>query len=84
MPEEEAFIVKIVDVVKVPSAEVGREGKYDYVVSYQDAAGRMRIINVPAEEVEAETHEKMLENIAAFIRKAEAFRKFAIGREIKI
>jgi len=84
MSKEPILVVKIVDVVKVPSAEAGREGKYDYVVSYQDVAGRMRIVNIPAEEVEPGTEEEMFEKIASFIRRAEAFRKFAIGREIKI
>jgi len=44
MAEAEAATYKIIDLSKVPSAEAGRAGKYDLIVTYQDAAGRVRIV----------------------------------------
>jgi hypothetical protein len=79
---ETAF--KIVDISKVPSAEPGRAGKYDLIVTYQDVAGRVRIVTIPYEEWEGKSPEEQEELLRKYIRAQEEERLRFIGKEIKI
>ena len=84
MAEAAGYTVRIVDVTKLPSAEAGRIGKYDAIVTYQDPAGRMRVINIPWEKLEGLNEDEMLNVIAEYIRKNEHWRKVVIGKEVPI
>jgi len=74
----------IIDITKVPSAEPGRAGKYDLIVTYQDVAGRMRIVTIPYEEYEGKSVEEQEEIIRKYIRIQEEERLRFIGKQIKI
>lgn len=84
MVEETERTFKIIDLSKVPSAEAGRAGKYDLIVTYQDTAGRVRIVTIPYEEFEGKSEEEQEELIRKYIRIQESERLRFIGREIKI
>jgi len=84
MPEEATTAFKIVDLSKIPSAEAGRVGKYDLVVTYQDAAGRVRIVTIPYEEFGEKSEEEQTEVLRAAIRAQESERTRFIGAEIRI
>jgi len=76
--------VKIIDVAKVPSAEPGRAGKYDVIVTYQDSAGRVRIVTIPYEELKDKNPGEQEKIIAHYIRANEEERLRFIGKEIKL
>jgi len=84
MVEELALRVKIIDVTKIPSVEKDRIGKYDVIVTYQDANGRVRMVTIPAEELEGKSEDEQFAIIQNYIRRNEAFRKALLGREITI
>jgi len=84
MAEEVATAFKIVDLSKIPSAEAGRVGKYDLVVTYQDAAGRVRIVTIPYEEFGGKSPEEQTEVLRNAIRAQESERTQFIGAEIRI
>jgi len=84
MAEVPTLRFRIVDVVKLPSAEEGRIGKYDVVVTYQDINGRTRVVTIPWEVLEGKTEDEQLAIISEYIRKEEGFRKAMIGREITV
>ena len=84
MAEEVGTTVKIIDISKVPSAEAGRAGKYDLIVTYQDSAGRVRITTIPYEEWAGKSEEEQLELLKKYIRMEEQARLKFAGREIKI
>ena len=84
MAEVPALRLKIIDVVKIPSAEEDRIGKYDTVVTYQDANGRTRVVTIPWKFLEGKTEDEQFAIITEYIRKEEGFRKAMIGREITI
>ena len=81
---EGSTTVKIIDVAKVPSAEPGRAGKYDVIVTYQDSAGRVRIVTIPYEELKGKSPEEQEAVIAKYIRASEEERLRFIGKEIKL
>jgi|GEM_PF-2154565 len=83
-PPESATTVKIIDIAKVPSAEAGRAGKYDVIVTYQDNAGRVRIVTIPYEEIKGKSPEEQEAIIAKYIKQAEEERLRFIGKEIKL
>lgn len=84
MAEVEGASFKIVDISKVPSAEPGRAGKYDLIVTYQDSAGRVRIVTIPHEEFAGKSEEEQTEILRKYIRMQEAERLKFIGKEIKV
>ena len=75
---------KIVDLSKIPSAEPERAGKYDLIVTYQDTAGRVRIVTVPYEEFAGKSEEEQEALLRKYIGVEEAERLKFIGREIKL
>jgi len=79
-----AKVFKILDLTKVPSAEAGRIGKYDLLVTYQDAAGRVRITKLPYEQFEGKSEEEQEKLIREAILREESERLKFIGREIKL
>ena len=84
MAEEIAVRYKIVDVTRIPSAEAGRIGKYDIIVTYQDAAGRMRVVTIPAEKWDGKSEEEKFAVLQEYIRANEAERRAFIGKEITV
>jgi len=84
MPEEATTAFKLIDLSKIPSAEAGRVGKYDLVVTYQDAAGRVRIVTIPYEDFGGKSEEEQTEVLRAAIRAQESERTRFIGTEIRI
>jgi len=84
MAAEEGRRFKIIDLAKVPSAEPGRAGKYDLIVTYQDAAGRVRIVTLPYEEFEGKTEEEQAEILKKYVRAQEEERLRFVGKEITI
>ena len=75
---------KIVDLTKVPSAEAGRAGLYDIIVTYQDSAGRVRVINIPYEEFKDKSEEEKLAVIRQYIEREEGERLTFVGKEITL
>jgi len=75
---------KIVDITVIPSAEPGRIGKKDAVITYQDEALRTRVVVIPYEKIEGKPTDEMLSIIAAAIRKQETERLQLIGKEVTI
>jgi len=69
---------------RVPSAEPERAGKYDLIVTYQDTAGRVRIVNIPYEEFAGKSEEEQEALLKKYIGIEEAERLKFIGREIKL
>jgi len=84
MAEEAGPAYRIVDLSKVPSAEAGRAGKYDLIVTYQDSAGRVRIVTIPYEEFGGKSPEEQEEILKKYIKAQEEERLRFIGREIKL
>ena len=84
MAEEVPLRFKIVDVTRIPSAEAGRIGKYDIIVTYQDSVGRMRVVTIPAERWDGKTEDEKLAILQEYIRSNEAERRAFIGKEITI
>ena len=84
MAEETARSFKIVDMSKVPSAEAGRAGKYDLIVTYQDSAGRVRVVTIPYEEFSGKSEEEQTEILRKYIHAQEEERLKFIGKEIKL
>jgi len=84
MPEGETASFKIVEMSRVPSAEPERAGKYDLIVTYQDTAGRMRVVTVPYEEFGGKSEEEQVEVLRKYIGAEESERLKFIGREIKL
>jgi len=74
--------VKIVDVTVIPSAEAGRLGKKDAVVTYQDEAMRVRVITIPYENLEGKSEAEQLALIAEAIKAQEAERARLVGKEL--
>jgi len=74
--------VKIVDVTVIPSAEAGRLGKKDAVVTYQDEAMRVRVITIPYENLEGKSEAEQLTLIAEAIKAQEAERARLVGKEL--
>jgi len=75
---------KIIDLSKIPSAEAGRAGKYDLIVTYQDAAGRMRVVTIPYEEFGEKSEEEQAEILKKYILVQETERLRFVGKEIKL
>lgn len=75
---------KIVDIVKIPSAEPDRAGKYDLVVTYQDLVGRTRIVTIPFEQWEGKSEEEKIALLKKYIQAEESERLAFIGKEIKL
>jgi len=73
---------KIVDLTVIPSAEPGRIGKKDAIVTYQDEAMRVRVITIPNEEIEGKEEAEVLAIIAKAIKAQEQERMRFIGKEI--
>jgi len=84
LPEEMGATYKIIDISKVPSAEAGRAGKYDLIVTYQDSTGRVRLTTIPWEEWADKSDEERAEILKKYIRREEEARLKFVGREIKI
>lgn len=76
--------VRIIDRVKIPSADPLRVGRWDEVITYQDEALRTFVITIPAEELEGKTETEQVEIIAKRIKVQVEERKRWIGREIAI
>jgi len=76
--------VKILDMTVLPSAEAGRMGKKDVVITYQDEHLRTKVVTLPYEQIEGKSHEEQLAVVATEIRRMEAERRQFIGQEIKI
>jgi len=83
-PEEVGRTYRIVDISKVPSAEAGRAGKYDLIVTYQDTTGRMRIVTIPYEEFAGKSEEEQIAILRKYIKAEEEARLKFVGKEIKI
>jgi len=75
---------KIVDISKVPSAEAGRAGKYDLIVTYQDNAGRVRIVTIPYEEFGGKSPEEQEAVLRKYIKMQEEERLRFVGKELSI
>jgi len=75
---------KIVDLTVIPSAEAGRMGKKDAIVTYQDDAMRVRVTTIPYENIEGRSEEEQLAIITNAIRTQEAERTRWVGREISL
>jgi len=75
---------KIVDLAKVPSAETGRVGKYDLIVTYQDSVGRVRIVTLPNEEFEGKDEEAQAAILKKYITVEETERTRFVGKEIAL
>jgi len=84
MAEEVRPRFRIIDFTKVPSAEEGRIGKYDAIVTYQDDAGRVRVITIPWEKLEGKNEDEILSIVADYIRRSGRLRMALIGREIVV
>lgn len=76
--------VKIIDMTKVPSAEPDRMGKYDLVITYQDAAGRVRVIILPYEQFAGKSEAEQLELIKKAIKAQEEERLRFVGKSITL
>jgi len=74
--------VKLIDMTVIPSAEAGRLGRQDAIVTYQDEAMRVRVITIPYERIEGKSDSEKLELISTAIRAQEAERTKFIGKEI--
>jgi hypothetical protein len=84
MAEELGATFRIVDMSKVPSAEAGRAGKYDLIVTYQDSAGRVRVVTIPYEEFANKTPEEQEAVLRKYIKAQEEERLRFVGREIRV
>ena len=84
MAEELGATFKIVDFTVIPSAEPGREGKMDAIITYMDNAGRTRMIVIPYEELKGKSDEEKFEIIKKKVFEHEKERLTFIGKEFKI
>ena len=84
MAEVEGPAFRIIDMAKVPSMEAGRAGKYDLIVTYQDSAGRMRIVTIPYEEFGGKSEEEQYEILRKYIKMNEEERLRFVGKEVKL
>lgn len=84
MTTDVGMVYKIVDLSKIPSAEVGRTGKYDLIVTYQDSAGRVRIVTIPYEEFAGKSEEEQAEIIKKYIKSQEEERIRFVGKELRL
>jgi hypothetical protein len=84
MAVEPERLYRIVDLAKIPSAEAGRVGKYDLVVTYQDGAGRIRVVTLPYEEFGGKTPEEQEAILRKYIRAQEEERIRFVGRELRL
>jgi len=75
---------KILDLSKVPSGEPTRAGKYDLIVTYQDTAGRVRIVTLPYEEFAGKSEEEQTEVLRKYIRAEESERMRFVGKSISV
>ncbi len=75
---------RIIDHVVIPSAQPGRLGKNDLVITYQDEAMRTRMITVPYEQLAGKSDAEQLEIIRRAIAAAEAERAKFVGKEITL
>jgi len=69
--------VRIIDYVKIPSADPSRIGKFDVVIVYMTEEGRTYMVSVPEEEFSED-------RIADIIRKDLEKRARLIGKEITV
>jgi hypothetical protein len=76
--------VRILDRTRIPSPEPGRLGKYDEIITYQDATLRTYVLTIPAEELEGKPEEEQLRIITERIKAQIAERTRWVGREITI
>ena len=76
--------VRILDRTRIPSPEPGRIGKYDEIVTYQDAAMRTYVLTIPSEELEGKTEDEQLALIIERIRAQTAERARWTGREVTL
>lgn len=73
--------VKILDKREIPSADPGRVGKFDSMITYQIDTFRTYLITVPAEELTPEAEDEV---IRAAIRADMAERERWAGKELEI
>ena len=76
--------VRILDRTRIPSPEPGRIGKYDEIITYQDAAMRTYVLTISAEELEGKTEDEQLAIITERIRVQTAERARWVGREVAL
>jgi len=76
--------VKIIDMTKIPSSEPDRMGKYDLAVTYQDTAGRVRVITLPYESFKGKSEAEQLELIRKAIKAQEEERLKFVGKTITL
>ena len=76
--------VRILDRTRIPSPEPGRIGKYDEIVTYQDAAMRTYVLSIPGEELETKPEDEQLAIIVERIRAQTAERARWVGREVTL
>jgi len=84
LSEEVGQEVTILDFNKLPSAKPGRLGKFDYIVTYRLPTGHVRIVSIPAEEIEGTPEDKREEVIKKYIKKDLAEWARWVGKKIKI
>jgi len=76
--------IRIIDRVRVPSPDPARIGKFDYMVTYMDAAMRAGVVTIHAELLDGKAdvdQERLIAQAAK--REVEERQKWA-GREIAI
>lgn len=83
-PNDEGLEITILDFAKVPSADPRRRGRLDYMYTISLPNGRIRIVTIPVEEIEALPDEQKEQKIKEYIKKdLEEYRKW-VGKKIKI
>ena len=76
--------VRIIDMVKVPSPDPARIGKFDYLITYLDEAMRAGVITISAEVLDGKSDVEKERIIAERIRAEISERARWAGREIAI
>ena len=76
--------IRILDRTRIPSPEPGRIGKFDEILTYQDAAMRTYVLTVPSEELEEKPEAEQLAIITERIRAQTAERARWVGREVTL
>jgi len=76
--------IKILDVIRAPSAVPERWGKEDVYISYLDERGVMRSIAIPVEEALTPEGKLNMEKVKEKIRATEAWRAEYIGMEVEL
>jgi len=74
----------IIDMTVIPSAEPGRIGKKDAIITYRDAAMRTRVVSIPYEKLEGKSEEEQLAIITEAIKAMESERSRFVGKEITL